>query len=116
MVTREKYDCTKCGRRIEKTWHKTRKVPVRIFENCGSEKCERTLQQYNLVNSLFGVSQPEPKIDEFVYAAIEGLCPDCLEDEGTHWGLCAGCYFKRERGRDTWLSTWDEDIEEEGDV
>ena len=107
MVTREKYDCNDCGTRIEKTWMKSRKVPVRIFEDC--TKC-RKLTTHTLINSLYGVSQPEPRISAVEYALKEGLCPECCEDEATHWGLCVGCYFKKEEEKESWLSTWDEDI------
>ena len=100
MFTREKYDCNDCGRRIEKTWLKSRNVPVRIFEECNSKKCEGKLKDYTLINSLFGVSQPQPKIDEFVYAHLEGLCIECLEDETAHGDLCIDCYFKKEERRE----------------
>jgi hypothetical protein len=113
VVTREKYDCKDCGARIEKTWFKSRHVPVRIFEECDSDKCEGKLKTYTLINSLYGVSQPEPRITAVEYALQEGLCPECCEDEATHWGLCAGCYWKQEEQKEDWFSTWDRDIEEE---
>ena len=111
MVTREKYDCQGCGRRIEKEWHKTEKVPVRIFEECGG--CNGQLATYMLIDSLYGVSQPPPHIEEVKYEILEGLCDECLEDEGNYWGLCGSCYWRRELTKDGTYSTWDKDIPEE---
>jgi len=102
MLTREKYDCQGCGRRIEKVWQKSRQVPVRIFEECGG--CGGTLQTYMLTQSLFGVSQPEPAPKVTVtYELPEELydmCQECFEEKATHWGVCAGCHWKREETRD----------------
>ena len=71
MVTREKYDCNDCGTRIQKTWMKSRNVPVRIFEDC--TKCKK-LTTHTLINSLYGVSQPESRVTAVEYALKEGLC------------------------------------------
>ena len=55
------------------------------------------------------------KISEFRYEIPSdfAICEECWEEEATHWGDCASCYWKKELDSEAIQSVWDYDIPEE---